>query len=153
MGFRIGNIDVLQFPTTSTTEPLANYNGLKPSVGELPAGFQKTARHRAFRANTIFEKDVAVPLRDGAIIRADVFRPADAAQKVPALVAWSPYGKNGTGRCALPAQETVSLTLVSASSPWTLSQAVWESHKIGCPDLKASRPLTLRSGQLEAMRS
>ncbi|KPI42094.1 uncharacterized protein AB675_5452 [Cyphellophora attinorum] len=97
MVFRVGNIDVLQKPTTPTTEPIAKYDGLKPSVTELPAGFQKTAGHRAFRAKTIFEKDIAVPLRDGATIRADVFRPADVVHKVPALVAWSPYGKSGTG--------------------------------------------------------
>lgn len=40
----------------------------------------------------VFEKDVAVKLRDGTTIYVDVFRPVDAA-KVPTIIAWSPYGK------------------------------------------------------------
>ena len=40
----------------------------------------------------MFEKDVAVQLRDGVTIYVDIFRPA-GSEKVPVLVAWSPYGK------------------------------------------------------------
>ncbi|KIW74044.1 hypothetical protein PV04_02112 [Phialophora macrospora] len=42
-------------------------------------------------------RDIEIPLRDGTIIRGDVFRPAETENPVPALVAWSPYGKSGTG--------------------------------------------------------
>jgi uncharacterized protein len=38
------------------------------------------------------EIDVPVLLRDGTMIYVDVYRP-DVATKVPAIVAWSPYGK------------------------------------------------------------
>ena len=38
------------------------------------------------------ELDVPVSLRDGTIIYVDIYRP-DCASKVPAIVAWSPYGK------------------------------------------------------------
>lgn len=38
------------------------------------------------------ERDVAVPMRDGTILYADIYRPEDSG-KVPAIVAWSPYGK------------------------------------------------------------
>lgn len=40
------------------------------------------------------ERDVAVPLRDGTIIYTDIFRP-DGAGNLPAIIAWSPYGKSG----------------------------------------------------------
>jgi predicted acyl esterase len=40
----------------------------------------------------VFDKDVAVQLRDGVTIHVDVFRPAGTEQ-VPVIVAWSPYGK------------------------------------------------------------
>ena len=46
------------------------------------------------------DRDVAVPMRDGVMIHADIFRPAevDAPQPLlPAIVAWSPYGKHQTG--------------------------------------------------------
>jgi hypothetical protein len=39
-----------------------------------------------------YERDVAVVLRDGTTIYTDVYRPEGAAG-VPAIVAWSPYGK------------------------------------------------------------
>src|SRR6266436_4868651 len=40
-----------------------------------------------------FTKDVAVPMRDGVILRADVWLPA-AAGKFPVLVYRTPYGKH-----------------------------------------------------------
>ena len=89
---------VLQSPAVSVDLPTAHYEGLNPGTITLPAGFPKSSAHRPFRASTIFERDIEIPLRDGTIIRADVFRPADSDSKVPALVAWSPYGKSGTGR-------------------------------------------------------
>ncbi len=39
----------------------------------------------------VFDKDVAVELRDGVTIYVDVFHPA-GAEKVPVIVAWSPCG-------------------------------------------------------------
>ena len=41
------------------------------------------------------EQDVGVPMRDGAILYADIFRPADSGpdNPVPAILAWSNYGK------------------------------------------------------------
>jgi len=41
----------------------------------------------------VVERDVAVPMRDGVRIYIDIHRPA-GKEKVPALVAWSPYGKH-----------------------------------------------------------
>ncbi len=38
------------------------------------------------------EQDVPVMLRDGAVVYTDVYRPVDATD-LPAIVAWSPYGK------------------------------------------------------------
>lgn len=44
--------------------------------------------------NLIVDRNVPVPMRDGAILRADVYRP-DAAGKFPVLVMRTPYGKDG----------------------------------------------------------
>ena len=41
----------------------------------------------------IIERDVAVPVRGGVTVYADVFRPADE-RPAPPLIAWSPYGKH-----------------------------------------------------------
>jgi uncharacterized protein len=40
----------------------------------------------------IFERDVAVPMRDGAVLRADLYRPETSA-RVPAIVTRTPYDK------------------------------------------------------------
>ena len=42
----------------------------------------------------IVEKDVAIPLRDGAIIRADIFRPDGGDEKFPILLITGPYQKD-----------------------------------------------------------
>ncbi|MDT8303906.1 MAG: CocE/NonD family hydrolase, partial [Sedimentisphaerales bacterium] len=60
----------------------------------LPAGFQVGPRFRPLPIEIVFEKDVAVTLRDGARIYVDVFRPV-GTEKVPVIIAWSPYGKSG----------------------------------------------------------
>jgi putative CocE/NonD family hydrolase len=40
----------------------------------------------------IVEKDVAVPMRDGCVLRADVFRP-DSPEKLPVIINRTPYNK------------------------------------------------------------
>ncbi|POS71821.1 hypothetical protein DHEL01_v209790 [Diaporthe helianthi] len=63
---------------------------------ELPAGFRKTPEARPLPCDIILERDELLGLRDGARLRADVYRPKTEA-KVPAIMMWSPYGKSGTG--------------------------------------------------------
>lgn len=45
------------------------------------------------------ERNRGVPLADGTKIYVDVFRP-EAGERVPALIAWSPYGKSNGGTTA-----------------------------------------------------
>ena len=63
-----------------------------PGVRTLEAGFKIAPQFRSLPVDIVFEKDVAVELRDGVTIYVDVFRPVGAG-KVPVIVAWSPYGK------------------------------------------------------------
>jgi predicted acyl esterase len=69
------------------------FSHFEPGVRTLRAGFQVMPCFRALPVDIVFEKDVAVTLRDGVTIYVDVFRPASAG-KVPVIVAWSPYGKS-----------------------------------------------------------
>jgi predicted acyl esterase len=48
---------------------------------------------RPLSTEIVFERDVPVVMRDGVTIYVDVFRPA-GSDAVPAIVAWSPYGKS-----------------------------------------------------------
>ena len=69
------------------------FSRFDPGVRVLPAGFQVQPRFMPLPVDVVFEKDVAVTLRDGVTIYVDVLRPA-SDEKVPVLVAWSPYGKS-----------------------------------------------------------
>jgi predicted acyl esterase len=67
--------------------------GVNPAERKYPGFGPKTER---IKQGIVVDRDVAVPMRDGVKLYVDVYRP-DAAQKVPALVAWSPYGKHAPG--------------------------------------------------------
>ena len=69
-----------------------------PSTQVLPKGWMKAPGRRPLDEDLIFQKDVAIPLRDGLRIFANVFRPPSSSNEpVPAIIAWSPYGKEGNG--------------------------------------------------------
>lgn len=75
-----------------------------PTKQILPAGFRKASGRRPLDQAIIFEKDLPITLRDGVTIYADVFRPTSSdeeAHTVPAVLAWSPYGKQGNGMQSL----------------------------------------------------
>ncbi|MCP5539041.1 MAG: CocE/NonD family hydrolase [Akkermansiaceae bacterium] len=58
--------------------------------GFAPAQAPKTDA----RSTVVMEPNVAVPMRDGTLLRADVFRPATEGS-YPVLMARTPYNKNG----------------------------------------------------------
>ncbi|MCY1144520.1 CocE/NonD family hydrolase [Actinoplanes sp. Pm04-4] len=67
-------------------------SAFEPGARTLPAGFRIAPQFRPVETDIVLEKDVPVVLRDGVTIYVDVLRPA-GSEKVPVLVAWSPYGK------------------------------------------------------------
>lgn len=85
-------------------EPAYNYvddgkeHGLlskfKQETRVLPKGWQAAPCFCALQVDIVFEKDVPVTMRDGVTIYADIFRPV-GSEKVPVIIAWSPYGKSG----------------------------------------------------------
>ena len=72
-----------------------------PGTRVLKAGFQLAPPFRSLPVDVLLEKDVAVQLRDGVTIYVDVLRPV-GPEKVPVIVAWSPYGKGqGTSQSVM----------------------------------------------------
>jgi predicted acyl esterase len=56
--------------------------------------------HQVIREDgLLIEKNVAITLRDGVKIYADLYRPDGPAgeKNLPCIIGWSPYGKHGTG--------------------------------------------------------
>ncbi|WP_207836623.1 CocE/NonD family hydrolase [Williamsia soli] len=41
------------------------------------------------------ERDIPVPMRDGTVLRIDVFRPDGVKENLPTIMSWNPYGKHG----------------------------------------------------------
>lgn len=74
------------------------FTAFEPGTRILETGFQVAPPFRPLSVDIVFEKDVAVTLRDGVTIYIDIFRPV-GTEKVPVIVAWSPYGK-GQGTSA-----------------------------------------------------
>ncbi|KAH9231492.1 hypothetical protein K456DRAFT_1726486 [Colletotrichum gloeosporioides 23] len=62
----------------------------------LPKGWQKTLRSRPLPSELIYEVNEEMRHSDGVKIYYDICRP-NTVEKVPALLALSPYGKGGNG--------------------------------------------------------
>lgn len=58
------------------------YPGFRPNAVELVDGMEIT-------------RDVAIPMRDGITVYADIFRAEGSTKNLPTLLTWSPYGKHG----------------------------------------------------------
>jgi predicted acyl esterase len=68
-------------------------SSFEPGSRSLPAGWRIDPGFRSLPSDIVFDKDVAVIMRDGITIYVDVLRPA-GTEKAPVIVAWSPYGKS-----------------------------------------------------------
>ena len=72
-----------------------DYPGINERTYVLPQGSHQREDGMALQADIVVEQDVPVTLRDGTVIRCDVYRP-NKAGKFPAIMGWSPYGKRGS---------------------------------------------------------
>ena len=91
MSHTIGEIEVIFTPTNQGYHHY--WTEFNPSTTTLPKGWQREPGRRALKDAIIWEKDVPIAMRDGTILRCDVFRPADKdGVPLPALLPWSPYG-------------------------------------------------------------
>jgi predicted acyl esterase len=92
-------------PDRPSTYP-ANWNVVFGPASRLPATYGFGTHTQILKAGSVFppaamplpcdirwDRDVPVTLRDGVTIYTDVLRPIGGG-KVPAIVAWSPYGKS-----------------------------------------------------------
>ena len=75
-------------------DPHSGFNGFCPGTTGYPKGYQVAPEYHPLEAGMIFERDVAVKLRDGITVYVDIFRP-DTQTPVPAILCSSIFGKNG----------------------------------------------------------
>jgi predicted acyl esterase len=79
----------------SLSHPKARWVGFKTETKILQKGYVKRRGCLPLTCDIKFERDQPVKLRDGKTVFVDIYRPVDETKKCPALVAWSPYGKEG----------------------------------------------------------
>lgn len=90
------DIATLWIPAFDTSNPKARFPGFKPREEMLRAGSRKSPKSKPLPCDIIWKVDVQVLLRDGTTIYLDAFMPARHVDtKMPTIVAWSPYGKQG----------------------------------------------------------
>lgn len=103
-------VEVLFRKAAPPTDRQARYPGFRPGRTRLNKGSVHGRGALPLPCDILLERDAAVPLRDGSIIYADIFRPL-GTDKVPTIVAWGPYGK-GCG--------WLSLDLPSFPNRWNI---------------------------------
>lgn len=87
---------ILTCPILPLSHPRSGYPGFYPHTEVLPAGYRYREDRLAFPCDTICHQDVAVMVRDGTILYADIYRPV-CEEKVPAILCWGSWGKRGKG--------------------------------------------------------
>src|SRR5262249_61121920 len=83
------------------------------SEGKHPGFGYRIEPHDDF----MIERDVAVPMRDGIKLYADIIRPNTGA-KVPVILTYSPYGKHGFKKFLFSAESGVPAGSVSKYAGW-----------------------------------
>lgn len=72
------------------------FSAFDPGIRVLEKGWRYRKPYAPLPVDVVFEKDSAVPMRDGKKIYVDVFRPTGPGP-FPVIIAWSPYGKSRGG--------------------------------------------------------
>lgn len=78
------------------------------------------------------ERNCAVPLRDGTVIYADLYRPQGATANVPLLLAWGPYGKHALSNHVFWPRSGVDPAWLSNLTAFEAPDPVfWGRHGVG----------------------
>ncbi|MEQ6333767.1 CocE/NonD family hydrolase [Sphingobium sp. MK2] len=134
--------EILFRKSTPLSDLRVRYQGFAPAETILPAGTIMREGARALTCDILFQRDVPVKLRDGTTIYTDVFRPINSGP-VPAILAWSPYGKNlgGFHLDDFPFRMGVPNSLVSELNKWEAPDpAVWcaRGYAVVNPDARGT---------------
>ncbi len=78
--------------TVPLSDPRCQYPGFRPGKQVLKKGTVCKPGHAPLQSDILVERDVAIPVRDGTILYADIFRPT-GEEKVPAMLNSTPFGK------------------------------------------------------------
>ena len=77
----------------SLSDPTCNYNGFAPGKTILKKGTVCKEGHKPLESDILYDRDVAIKMRDGVTLYADIFRPTDESVPVPAILNSTSFGK------------------------------------------------------------
>ncbi len=101
--FQLDDVPLDEIPRPKVGE--AGYAGFKPRTEWLRKGWIHPDHDdaRPLPCDLLVEHDVAIPMRDGIVLYADIYRTSStaSAEKMPALLCWSPFGKKFNGISSL----------------------------------------------------
>jgi uncharacterized protein len=120
--------DILWRRLLPITAPVGHYPGFAPGHTLLKAGSTFAKRGRRLEIDLDFDRDTEVQMRDGVTIYVDVYRPAGATAPLPAIVAWSPYGKGNGGNQSLddfPFRASIPRDRLSGLQMWEGPDPAW----------------------------
>jgi predicted acyl esterase len=101
----------MQVPITKLSPPevgVNGYQGFNPRTEILPEGWNGFDS-APLPCEIQVEHDFAFTVRDGTKLYADIYRPPNCSEKIPALLCWGPFGKKFNG-----------LTSLKIMTPWNL---------------------------------
>ncbi|KAJ5927925.1 hypothetical protein N7466_006881 [Penicillium verhagenii] len=91
------NVDI-PWEELSAPEQSEGYSALQPRSEVLVKGSCTEPGRLALPCDILVEHDVAITVRDGCKLYADIYRPPGAADRTtPAILCWSPFGKKFNG--------------------------------------------------------
>ncbi|KAL1890765.1 hypothetical protein Sste5346_008090 [Sporothrix stenoceras] len=90
-GINIAQVDIKPITAESHFSPPTSPAGSRV----IPKGTVVKEGHQPLPVDILVEEDVAIVVRDGVTICADIYRPAKTSEPVPAILAAGPFGKNG----------------------------------------------------------
>ena len=90
---RLDNVEIIYEKLLPVDHERAHYEGFHPGVTVLKKGYQDYEGALPFPCDTVWERDVAIKMRDGTTVYADIYRPV-TEEKIPALYSCSCAGKS-----------------------------------------------------------
>lgn len=120
------NISVAWQSAQSIEDPKFRYNGFCPSTTVLKKGWLKEEGMMPLPCDIVYDRDVAIPLRDGTTVYADVFRPV-TEEPVPVLFASTMFGKYGSYVTLddIPGRNGVPREALSGLQSWEAPDPAW----------------------------
>lgn len=124
------NEQILRVPMLPTSTLRAGYPGFDPHTEVLPKGYKFQEFRLPLPCDILCEQDVAIKMRDGVTLYADIYRPVDESEPVPVILAWGSWGKRGKN-LALPEVTRMANYIPDTNNPTQRTEMIRRNEVSG----------------------